>query len=218
MFFFNRDNYFKFKFLFLIILILFPIIISIIFRVKIYDNIRLFLFLLPLVSLVASFSLFYLLKTFKEFFYSKVSLFIIFLLLLPFSYRFLSITPYQYSYINFSYPYLEKSINKFEHDYWGTSFKELTNKMENKIGQKVLADMKITICGGDSVSHIYYFKKHIKNKLFSKNEADYVLMTNRASFNVNNKTTCFDEFKGEDLVTVSRLGLTLSIFRKLSKN
>ena len=63
-----------------------------------------------------------------------------------------------------------------------------------------------------------YFKKLINNKLFSKNEADYVLMTNRASFDVNNKTTCFDEFKGEDLVTVSRLGLTLSTFWKLSKN
>ena len=118
---------------------------SIIFRVKIYDNIRLFLFLLPLISLVASFSLFYLLKTFKELYYSKVFLFIILLLLLPFIYRFLSITPYQYSYINFSYPYLKKSINKFEHDYWGASFKELTEKMKKKIEQKELANMKITI-------------------------------------------------------------------------
>ena len=90
--------------------------------------------------------------------------------------------------------------------------------MKQKIQQRDLANMKITICGGDSISHAYYFRKNLKNRVFSRNDADYILMTNRASFDVNNKVTCFNEFKGEDLVTVSRLGLTLSTFRKLSKN
>ena len=50
-----------------------------------------------------------------------------------------------------------------------------------KIEQKELANMKITICGGDAVSHAYYFRENLKNKLFSKDDADYVLMTNRVS-------------------------------------
>ena len=45
-------------------------------------------------------------------------------------YRFISLTPYQYSYVNFTYFKFKDTANKFEHDYWGTSFKELVEKIK----------------------------------------------------------------------------------------
>ena len=40
-------------------------------------------------------------------------------------------------------------------------------------------------------------------------------MTNRASFNKNEKRTCFERFNGEDIILTERGGLKLSVLRKL---
>ena len=47
-------------------------------------------------------------------------------------------------------------------------------------------------------------------------EAEYVIMTDR---NLRyRKMNCFQLFKGEDIVSVKRLGLTLSSLRKINTN
>ena len=55
---------------------LFPILLVLILSASVYDNIRLFLFVIPLFSIIASFSLYQLLKTFNENFKNKISVFI----------------------------------------------------------------------------------------------------------------------------------------------
>ena len=65
-----------------------------------------------------------------------------------FIYRFVVLTPYQYSYVNFSYFKIKDSINKFEHDYWATSFKELIEKTKTIYPQSEISKFKIAICGG----------------------------------------------------------------------
>ena len=98
--------------------------------------------------------------------------------------RFISLNPYQYSYVNyFSSPVFSKSISKFEHDYWATSLKELFENIVIKFSEEELSEMKIGICGINSLSHGYYFKKYLKKNISSKSKATHIIMINRASFN-----------------------------------
>ena len=56
------------------------------------------------------------------------------------------------------------------------------------------------------------------NRLYNENKANYVIMTNRASFDPNTKKTCFDKFQTNDIFFVQRNGLILSTFRKINEN
>ena len=58
----------------------------------------------------------------------------------------------------------------------------------------------------------------IIQNIVNKNKANYVIMTNRASFNLNIKKTCFDKFQSNDIFFVQRNGLILSTFRKINEN
>ena len=205
------------KFLILNVIFFFPIIISIMLDVKIYDNVRLFLFIMPTLSVICSFSLIYAFENFNKKII-KYSFFILFIFFSLFTFRFISLNPYQYTYINFSYINLKDTQNKFEHDYWNTSFKELVIKLK-KENYHLKNNLKIHVCGGDSNVLRHYLQKYLKiNRLYNENKANYVIMTNRASFNPNMKKTCFDKFQSNDIFFVQRNGLILSTFRKINEN
>ena len=214
--FFLEINNFKKKFVILNSLLIFPIMISIIFNAKIYDGIRLFLFLVPILSTISSLSLIYLFDTIKISNISKTLLLLTSVLFILFITRFVSLNPYQYSYVNyFSHPVFSKSINKFEHDYWATSLKELFENIVIKFNQDELSKMKIGICGINSLSHGYYFKKYLQKNISPDSKATHIIMINRASFNPKFKETCFTKYEGSDIVSVKRLNLILSTFRKI---
>ena len=42
-------------------------------------------------------------------------------------------------------------------------------------------------------------------------------MINTVSNDINNKSSCFTQRPGQDIVSVKRLGVTLSVLRKLEK-
>ena len=71
----NEINNFNRKFQIINLIALFPILLVLILSASVYDNIRLFLFVIPLFSIIASFSLYQLLKTFNENFKNKISVF-----------------------------------------------------------------------------------------------------------------------------------------------
>ena len=203
--------------------IFFPIIIALFFKVKIYDGIRLFLFLIPLLSLFAAMGLYYLFKNIYKSIYLKITFVIIFIFFILALSRFIYLTPYQYTYSNFFNPKFSYTQNLYEHDYWATSFKELISKVkqsENLSNKK----FSVSICGGDFWQIVSEFSK---DKTFSKNitfydysmadKADYIIMTNRSSFITKNKTTCYSIFSGKDITSVNRLGVDLSVFRELTK-
>ena len=63
-----------------------------------------------------------------------------------------------------------------------------------------------------------YIIAQIEVKNPENEEFDYVLMTNRILIKKDkNIKNCFDNFYGEDLVTVKRNGLVLSTLRKIKK-
>ena len=121
-----------------------------------------------------------------------------------------------------------KAHEKFENDYWTVSLKELAKKIEKNRNLLKEPDLsvkviKVAFCGV-AYSNIKPYLKKIPGIKFKKvdylyEDYDYIIMTNRTIENsyVNNLTkveTCFDKFKGEDVITVSRRGLVLSTLRK----
>ena len=126
---------------------------------------------------------------FKEFnfLYKSFSYIVFFLLILSF-YRFASLTPYQYVYINYlSTPIFSKAQNKFEHDYWYASYEELLKKIKEKYGELDASKLKIRTCGNHHFSHKFYFKSILKTKQAEAVDAEYVIMTDRNSVtNQNN--------------------------------
>ena len=188
-----RDEIADFNNKFLIInsIAFFPILLVLILSANVYDNIRLFLFVIPFFCIVASFSINQLFKTFKDNTKNKIFVSII-LILFSFSfYRFIILTPYQYTYVNYAYPSYEKTIDKFEQDYWGTSYKELVKKMKSKYSVKEVQSFKIADCYGGDSTLLYYLNRNFGVKrLYNIDErplrATHIVLTNRSFLDVLN--------------------------------
>ena len=242
----NEIKNFNIKFLILNLIPFFPILITIIMGIGVYDNLRLFLFIIPFFSIIGSLSLYELINYSKNSWkFKTISSIIIILFSISF-YRFISLTPYQYDYVNYSSLKFKNAEYKWEHDYWGASYKELILNIKNNFSDEEIKKLKITNCVGDDTLLYYLYrylgiKKIYRNKL--QHEANHVVLINRANLNIFNnpdieglvdkdgvilvkdlekivrtpgvKTTCNKQFSGEDVITVSRNGVTLSALRKL---
>ena len=122
-----------------------------------------------------------------------------------------------------------KAYKKFENDYWAVSIKELVNQIPNNKDLLNNKELKLTFCGVADNNVKPYLKK-IQNFQFKQvnwltEDYDYIIMTNRVlkengneesvdADNLINLKTCFERFKGIDVITVSRNGLVLSTLRK----
>ena len=88
--------------------------------------------------------------------------------------------------------------------------------MPVKVGEKNINNSNVAVCGGDANIARYYFSKNNKKiNITPIIDADFIIMTNRASFSKNDKRTCFDAFKGKDLFFVKRGNLVLSKFTQI---
>ena len=187
----NEIKNYNQKFFLVSLVALFPILLILILSVNVYDNLRLFLFIIPLLCIIASLSLDYFIKTFKKSIFIKISSLTLLLLFSLSFYKFIILTPYQYTYVNFSYPSLGRSVEKFEQDYWGTSYKELVNNMKNKFSKKEIQEFKIADCYGGDSTLLYYLNKNFGVKrLYNIDErplrATHIVLTNRTFLNAIN--------------------------------
>jgi len=208
---------FSIKFTILNLIIFYPLFISIVFNVNIYDNIRLFLFIIPFFTIISSISFLYLIRKFKINFFSRIQLFFLIFLFFIFLIRFISITPYHYTYVNYMFPKLENTNNKFEFDYWAISFREIVNNLDKIFNKEEIKKIKFSFCGGDPKALGFVLNKsHGVKKIYRPENADYIIMTNRASFKINDKETCFIKYPGKNILKVSRNKLIFSVLRKLN--
>ena len=209
------NEFSKFTFLNLFI-IFFTVLLTIVLNVKIYDGIRLFLFLIPFFCTICAISIIYFFLKFKKNFLNLITFGVfIFLTFLSLN-RLITFAPYQYSYLNYNFINLNIASNKFENDYWNTSWKELINNLPDEVDGKKINNSNVAVCGGDAnIVRYYFLKKNIKINITSIIDADFIIMTNRASFNINDKRTCFNTYKGQDLAIVKRKDLILSKFTKI---
>ena len=240
------DNFNK-KFYSINLIILFPIFLALILSVNIYDNFRLFLFIIPFLSLLASFSLDYFIKHFQKSIKIKSFMVVILILFIFSFYRFVSLTPYQYNYINFTSIFFNDYNSRWENDYWGASYKELIKKIKQNYSKNEIKNFKITNCSGD-MTLTYYLRKELGiNYIYrgkKEHEATYAVLINRTNLDITVpairhlvtdkgvmllkdmerivrtpkvKSNCFELYKGKDEVIVERNGIPLSVFRKLDK-
>jgi hypothetical protein len=184
----NKIKDFYKKFLIINIIGFFPILLALILSVNIYDNLRLFLFVIPFISLIAAFSIDHFLHNFNSSFNSKIFLTIIIILFSLFFYRFILLTPYQYAYVNYSNLNFKDSNEKWEHDYWGASYKELVFKIKKKYSKKELKNFKITLCSNNRTLSYYLSKELGIRKVYTSKqdeiEANHVILINRATLDI----------------------------------
>ena len=145
--------------------------------------------------------------------FTSITLFLFFYFL----YNFFALTPYHYTYLNKFNGDFSDSSKRFENDYWGASIKELVNKIE--INQVLAENInhKIAFCGINYDIGSYYLSK-ISNLTFVETSKDatydYIIMTNRHNGKDDDKIfevkTCFDSYKGKNILSVERKGLVLS--------
>jgi len=218
--FFNINfKFFNQKIITLIFIIIFPIIISFFVAVKIFDGLRYYLFLLPYLSIIPGLTIYYLFCN-SQYFINKFFIFLLLVSISFFIFNFFSLTPYQYTYLNIFNGKFSEASSRFENDYWGSSIKELVNKIEKQSIFKENKNYKIAFCGLNHSIGSHYLKK-IKNFRFIKSsrdgDYDFIIMTNRHNGKVHHKKnevkTCFDSYKGNNILSVKRKGLVLSTIR-----
>ena len=204
----NEIKNFNINFYLINLIAFFPILVTVILSVNIHDNLRLFLFIIPFFSMIAALSLNYFLETFKNSIKTKTCLLVILILFSLSFYRFILLTPYQYTYVNFSYPTYSKSVDKFEQDYWGATYKELINNLKNQYSVEEVRKFKFADCYGGQETLLYYLNKHFGiKKLYDINErplqATHIALTNRTFPDVVNNPSTKDivNQKGEFLLS-----------------
>ena len=222
-FFNSKFEFFNTKLILILFIIAFPNLLLWFSPYKIYDGLRLFLYLIPYICIIPGLAIYYLIINYKNHI-SKILLTAIFSLFAYYLLIFVSLTPYQYIYLNVLNGDFSKADKKFENDYWAISIKELVNQIPNNKDLLNNKELKLAFCGVADDNVKLYLKK-IKNFQFKQvnwvtEDYDYIIMTNRIiegsadTDNLINLKTCFDRFKGIDVVTVSRNGLVLSTLRK----
>ena len=207
-----NNKKFDYFVIFTLIFLILPIFISVVLSLKIHDGIRYFLYLVPIFNFLPAIYLDYLFNNLDKN-YNKIYSFLLLPLLFIFIIKFITITPYHYSYLNFFNDIFLKK-NSFENDYWGTSTKELIKKFADKINDS--SSIKIATCGVNPVNVKYYLRKYgLKNFILTdyNYKFDYAILINRAI--LDNKEignfTCYSKFnKKKTFLSINRSGIELS--------
>ena len=218
--FFNKKfDFFNYKLFFIISILIFPSLLLLIMPFPMYDGIRLFLWSLPYFCIIPALTIYYLIENISRI-KAKLALLFLSVFIFYFLFNFFSMTPYQYTYLNLFIGDKKYAYQKFENDYWGGSLKELIRKV-NFDNDKIAS---IATCGVNSglVKKYLKRKKNINFKLVRPDQADFIIMTNRATLlddNISNSekfTNCFDKYKGINVEEVKRNGLILSTVKEIN--
>ena len=178
-----------------------------------YDGMRLFLFLIPLLCIIPGLIIYFLIAN-NNIFISKIILILIIPLFFVYIFNFLSLTPYNYSYQN---NLVLNPDKKFENDYLALSLNQLLKKSSflNK------NNTKITICGVGIGQIKYYLKKYnyFKIRVVTPDEQpNFIIMNNRVNWssNRNSLKTCYESYEGEVVSQIKKGGIILSTIKRLN--
>ena len=211
----KKISAFVFKILFLLLILITPNILMMVSPFYPYDGIRLFLYLIPFICIIPAIITYFLYTKIKVRLYRFFFLMIVFLKIFLIG-NFILLTPFHYVYLNIFSGKFSEGYERFENDYSGISVKELINKLKDN--DKPLKDktISIAVCGlpeGSVIRQLKKFKGLDYKIVNKKNSYDYIIMNNRAvweDYMINDKKTCFEKFKGNDIVVVSKRGLIIS--------
>ena len=216
-------NSFFIKIFLILLIVLFPMIYFIFLPYRVYDGLRLFLFIIPYFNIIPGLVIYYLLINLNTI-TSKLLSITLTALFVYYIYIFISLTPYQYTYLNKLNGDFATSYNRFENDYWATSIKELIRKIPDNTNLITSnKKIKISFCGAPhnlsrrELDKLKNFDYEVMN--LYEGDFDYVIMTNRALADrdgdtLKNVKSCFEKIRGEDVIKVERNSLMLSTLRK----
>ncbi len=204
-------------YLFVAIASIFPILYASISNAVLYDTIRHFLFIIPLLCVISAVTIHKLIGAATVGSAKKGrqrSPYLVFalavLLVTPQLYAINQLHPYEYVYYNQFVGGLKGASGRYETDYWASSYKEvvavlvkhLKQKEKNKFAKR---QYKIHVCTPVFPAS-YYFPKNFKlEKQLEK--ADYYISITRWN--------CHLKGKGKKIATVSRAGVDLSIIKAI---
>jgi hypothetical protein len=218
-FFKKKFHFFNYKLLLITSMVVFPFLIVFFLHFSLYDGMRHLLWTLPYFCIIPGLTIYYLIENIKSI-KAKLTLSLLSLFIIFFLFNFFLMTPYQYTYLNILNGKIENRYKKFENDYWGSSIKELVNKID--LNKK--SPISFATCGiNQGVAKYHLKKKGYSNFRFGNSkDSNYIIMTNRVTlddeniYKSENLTNCFDKFKGEDVFRVRRNGMLLSVIRKIN--
>ena len=217
----NKDkkrnvNFFYYKISFILLIVLFPNLLIFFNPWYLYDGVRLFLYLIPFLCIFPAILINFLLNAVEKKVYKFLLLFLVGLKIF-YLFNFFSLTPYHYVYLNiFAGQYSENS-KMFENDYFGISTKALISKINYSNSIDKETKVKIAVCGIPEDTQFNYLKSltNLDFVLVNVDEKfDYIIMNNRAIWDSGTQT-CFDRYKGKDIITIKRRGLILSKITKI---
>ena len=171
-----------------------------------YDGLRHFLFLLPILAAIAALSACEWLQQNQRGLLFKIILGLCLFNGLTVVYQMTCLHPYEYIYFNELTGGLRGSQGKFDNDYWGASFKEAVDWMEKNETTDPKKIYKIT-GSGNSYQIFYYFTPNMK-WVDNLKDADYYI-----SYTRDNKQNAVDPSKV--IHVVEREGVPLNYIFKL---
>lgn len=173
------------------------------FAVKpvIYNGLRHFLYLLPLILLTSLISVFETLnnKVVGKHLKAMIVMFVL-VNLSAVAYSMIRLHPYEYIYFNEIAGGLNGAAGKYEMDYWGASYKEAAEWLRDQPYSKVYP------C---NVSYVMQYYSHGKYEVVgSSHEAEYVVC--------DYETELKEKYSGETVFEVKRFGIPINIVRKVN--
>jgi hypothetical protein len=171
-----------------------------------YDGLRHFLFLLPILAGIAALSAIEWLRSRPKGILFKIILGLCLFNGLTVVYQLVQLHPYEYIYFNEIIGGLKGSQGKFDNDYWGASFKEAVDWLEKNEATDPKKIYKVT-GSGNSYQIFYYFTPNMK-WVDELKVADYYI-----SYTRDNKQALVDPSKV--IHVVEREGVPLNDIFKL---
>jgi len=198
----------------MLLTICFPIAYAMFSRPALYDAVRHFIFILPplciLIAIVAKKLVHALLEDSApgpSVLTKGIFCVIGFVLTLAPLYTMIRLHPYEYIYINEMFGGVEGGYGKFELDYWGSSFKEAANDLENYVAYRDPEfrekKFKVAVCGPWSAASVFLPPNF--EPVNADLEADYFLSTTR--------WMCQDMRQGHEIISVDRFGIPFAIVK-----
>jgi len=186
-----------------------PVVLVVIVEPNIYDNFRHFFFLIPPLFTFAAIGLQSVFDHFKR---PAIQAIVIFLLIMPNIFSLVKLHPYQYVYYNFLTNGVGGAFREYEMDYWGTSYREATEY----INQIAPQNAKIIVFGAPHLVETYAradleIEKYKKGSKLYRFSPTYAILLSRYDKDI----LLFPE--DESIFFVERDGAIFAVVKDLTK-
>lgn len=194
----------------ILLMTFFPTIYAIMRKPALYDAVRHFIFVLPLISVISAVAAKQIMEWVRPLKFGPPIL--AFLLILLTGYHvntMIKLHPYEYIYMNSLQGGVAGAYGHYELDYWGSSFKEAADELQKFVdkegGVPKNKIYKVAVCGPWSSAMIYLPPENYEAVYANDLKADFFISTTRWG--------CQDMRIGKEILRIERMDAPLSIVK-----